>query len=250
MIARLIHPLAGGSQPLAGGGRGKSFIELPAAPRTGSHVPGLTSIHSARRRGPYGSHRYRGNCGGYLIRDLVRYYKPDRVLDPMTGSGTCRDVCQELGVECHSFDLRLGQDAGNEASYAKLPECDFVWLHPPYWRMIRYNDDHRCLSNAASLETFLEQMQAVLDNARSVLSRRGKIAVLIGGYSDNGCYQPLPHLIVERALRSGLQMAAIEIIRLQYGNTSSRRSYRSSFIPGLHDQCLIFEPTPRLGGTP
>ena len=42
-------------------------------------------------------------------------------------------------------------------------------------------------------------------------------------------------------LNQGLRMAATEIIRLQYGNTSSQRTYRSSFIPGLHDQCLVFE---------
>lgn len=58
---------------------------------------------------------------------------------------------------------------------------------------------------------------------------------------SRGPYQPLPHLLVAAAMREGLTLACTEIIRLQYGNTSSKRSYRSSFIPGLHDQCLIFE---------
>jgi hypothetical protein len=71
------------------------YIELPAAPRTGSPIPGLTSIHAARQRGPYGDARYRGNCGGYLMRDLLQYYQPRRVLDPMTGSGTCRETSAE-----------------------------------------------------------------------------------------------------------------------------------------------------------
>jgi hypothetical protein len=31
-----------------------------------------------------------------LIRDLLKYYQPRRVLDPMAGSGTCKDVCTEL----------------------------------------------------------------------------------------------------------------------------------------------------------
>lgn len=218
-----------------------TLIELPAAPRNASPNPGLTSIHARRRRGPYGSAKYRGNCGGYLIRDLLRYYRPEQVLDPMTGSGTCRDVCRELAIPCVSMDVRFGQDAADPHLYAAIPPIDFAWLHPPYWRQIVYNDDPRCLSNAPTIEAFLVRMRLVLRNVRSVLTRRGKIAVLIGGYSDRGVFQPLPHLLVAAAAEEGLRMATTEIIRLQYGNTSSQRTYRSSFIPGLHDQCLIFE---------
>lgn len=219
----------------------RTFLELPLAPKNGSPVPGLTSIHGVKRRGPYGNSRYRGNCGGYLIRDLVRYFGAKSVLDPMTGSGTCRDVCRELRVACHSFDLRLGQDAADPASYTGLAPADFVWLHPPYWRMIEYNSDARCLSRAPTLEAFLDRMQTVLQNCRTVLAPRGKIAVLIGGFSDRGRYQPLPQLLVARAIEEKLWPACTEIIRLQHGNTSSRRTYRSSFIPGLHDTCLVFE---------
>ena len=217
------------------------FVELPAAPRNASPVPELTSIHSVRRRGPYGDHRYRGNCGGYIIRDLLRYFRPKSLLDPMSGGGTCRDVCRELKIECTTMDIRRGQDASNPASYETIDPVDFVWMHPPYWRMIRYNDDPRCLSNAPSLDVFLDRMQLVLRNCRSVLKPYGKIAVLLGGYSDRGRYQPLPHLLVERALRENLSMACTEIIRFQHGNTSSRKTYRSSFIPGLHDVCLVFQ---------
>ncbi|TWT95378.1 hypothetical protein Pla108_35260 [Botrimarina colliarenosi] len=217
------------------------LIELPAAPLNASPAPELTSIHAARRRGPYGSSKYRGNCGGYLIRDLLRYYQPRRVLDPMTGSGTCRDVCKELAIPCVSMDVRFGQDAADANLYEAVGEVDFAWLHPPYWRQIVYNDDPRCLSNAATLDAFFVRLRLVLRNCRSVLTPRGKIAVLIGGYSDRGVFQPLPHLTVAAAAQEGLRMAATEIIRLQYGNTSSSRTYRSSFIPGLHDQCLVFE---------
>lgn len=219
----------------------RRLIELPVAPRTTSPVPELTSLHATKKRGPYGSARYRGNCGGRLIQDLLRYYRPLMVLDPMSGSGTCRDVCRELGVRCVSMDLRRGEDACDPGSYEDVPPVDFVWMHPPYWRQIRYNDDPRCLSNAPSIDAFLERMLKTLRNAKGVLTRRGKIAVLIGGYSERHVYQPLPQLLVASAAGEGLRMAATEIIRFQYGNTSSRKSYRSSFIPGLHDQCLVFE---------
>ena len=217
------------------------FVELPEAPLNGSPVPGLTSIHSRKGRGPYGDARYRGNCSGYLIRDLLRYFGSSNVLDLMRGSGTCGDVCRELGLPFSEMDIRHGQDAADPASFVGLEKHAFIWMHPPYWRMIRYNDDPRCLSSQPTLDAFLDRMQLVLQLSKSVLTPGGKIAVLIGNYSDQGQYQPLSHLLVERAIREGLHMACTEIIRFQHGNTSSRKQYTSSFIPGLHDTCLIFE---------
>ena len=214
---------------------------LPAAPINASPVPHLTSIHSNPRRGPYGSNRYRGNCGGYLIRDLLQYYQPEHVLDPMMGSGTCQDVCRELEIACTSMDIRIGDDAANPSCYQGFGKVDFVWMHPPYWKMIRYNEDPNCLSNAPTLDVFLDRMMCVLQNCRTVLNKNGKIAVLIGGYSLQGRYQPLSQLIMSRAIEIGLWPATTEIIRFQHGNTSSRRSYNSSFIPGLHDTCMVFE---------
>ena len=217
------------------------FVELPAAPINASPVPHLTSIHSRRGRGPYGNALYRGNCGGYLIRDLLQYFGSRSVLDLMSGSGTCGDVCRELRIPCQSMDLKRGQDAADPASYQNIKPVDFVWAHPPYWRMIRYNKHENCLSNLPTLDAFLDRMQTILRLSKTVLKPYGKIAILLGGYSDQGRYQPLPQLLVERALRENLWPTCTEIIRFQHGNTSSKRSYQSSFIPGLHDTCMVYQ---------
>jgi len=221
------------------------FVPLPEPPVTASPVPWLTSIHSVVSRGPYGQARYRGNCGGYLIRDLLRFFSARSVLDPMTGSGTCADVCRELGIACTSFDLAAGNDAADPVAYAGKGPFDFVWLHPPYWRMVRYNDDPRCLSNATTLDAFLDRLGTVLKNCASVLASGGHIAVLIGGYSERGRHMPLASLTTAMAIERGFWPATTEIIRFQHGNTSSRKTYRSSFIPGLHDTCIVLR---RSGG--
>src|ERR1700689_4464237 len=71
---------------------------LPLVPRNASPVPHLTSLYHFHRAGEYGDRRYPGNCGGNLIKDLLKYFTPELCCDPMSGSGTCRDVCDELGV--------------------------------------------------------------------------------------------------------------------------------------------------------
>ncbi len=73
------------------------LCEPPVAPRNSSPVPHLTSLYHFDRAGEYGNRGYPGNCGGNLIKDLLRFYKARSVFDPMTGSGTCRDVCGEMG---------------------------------------------------------------------------------------------------------------------------------------------------------
>src|SRR6516225_8217444 len=79
-----------------------AYARLPVAPRNASPVPHLTSLYHFHRAGEYGDRNYPGNCGGNLIKDLLLYFRPDNVLDPMTGSGTCREVCQELRIPCTS----------------------------------------------------------------------------------------------------------------------------------------------------
>src|SRR5450755_2429785 len=74
------------------------LVPLPEAPQTKSPVPWLTSLHAKEGRGEFGDSSYRGNCSGLLIEDLLSYYQPRSVLDPMAGGGTCPDVCKKLGI--------------------------------------------------------------------------------------------------------------------------------------------------------
>src|SRR5471032_3235453 len=87
------------------------FAKLPRAPKNASPVPHLTSLYHFSRAGEYGDRSYPGNCGGNLIKDLMRYFKPQMVFDPMSGSGTCPDVCDELGIPCMAWDIHRGLDA-------------------------------------------------------------------------------------------------------------------------------------------
>jgi hypothetical protein len=231
------------SAPKNGDGEARDAA-LPKGPANGSTVPWLTSIHSTSHRGPYGDRRYRGNCSGYLIKDLLRYFEAGRVLDPMTGSGTCKDVCRELGVVCDSMDIKTGFDATNPECFERIGAFDFIWLHPPYWRQIRYDDNANCLSNAGTLNDFLERMRDVIRNCQGVLRPEGKLAILIGDYSDRGRRIPLVSLTANLAIDEGLWPACTDIVRVQHGNTTSEKRYRSSFNPGLHDECMVFEQRP------
>lgn len=215
---------------------------LPRSPINGSPVPGLTSLYHKAWAGKYGSRAYAGNCSGELIKDLLRYFKPTNVLDPMTGSGTCADVCRELTIPCHSGDIRAGADACDPKTFERLGTFEFVWIHPPYWRQIRYSDDPRDLSTCPSLGAFLAPYRSLIENCASVLTPGGRLAILMGNYCDREAgYVDLVYETKRLCREAGLTQKVTDIIRFSHGASSAKRIYASSFIPGLHDVCVIVE---------
>jgi hypothetical protein len=229
------------------GYRRRVWAKIPFAPVNASPVPGLTSLYHFDEASPYGDRSYPGNCGGNLIRDLLRYFQPASVFDPMTGSGTCRDVCRELAIPCVSSDIHAGFDAANAEHVARLAAdhpagFDFVWAHPPYWRQKLYAADDRDLSRAPTLAVFLDRYELVIRNCASVLAEGGRLAILMGDYSDREVgFVPLTHYTKAIAFQVGLVQSCTDIIRFSHGASSGRKVYRSSFIPGLHDVCMVFE---------
>jgi hypothetical protein len=218
------------------------LARLPQAPLNASPVPTLTSLYHNAEAGNYGNRGYPGNCGGNLIRDLLRYFQPQHTFDPMTGSGTCKDVCDELGIECFSTDLKQGFDASDPYHYDPDWQFDFVWLHPPYWRQKLYSGDARDLSTCRTLEAFLHRYAGLLTACAGVLAPGGKLAVLMGDYSDREAgFVPLTYHTKQIAFAAGLRQHCTDIVRFSHGASSSRKVYRSSFIPGLHDTCMLFE---------
>jgi SAM-dependent methyltransferase len=219
------------------------YARLPRAPITGSPVPHLTSLYHFHRAGEYGDRSYPGNCGGNLIKDLLNYFRPvGLVFDPMTGSGTASDVCAELGIPCMTGDIHQGFDACDPTDFPSGETFDFIWAHPPYWRQKLYADDPRDLSRSPTLDHFLRRYGQFIRNCARALKRGGKLAILMGDYSDRDAgFVPLIHHTKRLAFATGLKQHCTDIIRFSHGASSGKKVYRSSFIPGLHDVCMIFE---------
>jgi hypothetical protein len=152
------------------------------------------------------------------------------------------DVCKELGILCRSFDLLTGIDACDAQSFRGIGGFEFVWLHPPYWRQKRYSESPRDLSNAPTLAAFLARYALVIKNCASVLAPEGKLAILMGDYTDRAeGFCPLVYYTKRLCFEVGLRQCCTDIIRFSHGASSSRKTYRSSFIPGLHDVVTVME---------
>ncbi|HWG42666.1 MAG TPA: hypothetical protein VN688_07760 [Gemmataceae bacterium] len=221
------------------------YARLPRAPRNASPVPHLTSLYHFHRAGEYGDRKWPGNCGGNLVKDLLRYFRPDGIVfDPMSGSGTCRDVCEELGLPCLAWDIHQGFDACDPRDFPAAETFAFIWAHPPYWRQKLYAEDARDLSRAPTLDDFLRRYGQFIRNCKNALKPGGKLAILMGDYQDREAgFLPLTYHTKRFAFAAGLRQCCTDIVRFSHGASSGKKVYKSAFIPGLHDLCTVFEKT-------
>ena len=199
-------------------------------------------IDRPQRCSLWGDAGYRGNCDGTLFKNLVQWYQPSRVADPMVGSGTTRDVINGLGQHGQfvgrfwSGDLRGGFDLLN----TPLPgRHEFVWVHPPYWDIIRYSDHPSDLSKPQPLDDFLQQLEACLIRCYESLQMSGRLAVLIGDVRKAGRYHCLAHEVMKLGGRIG-ELCSV-IIKTQHNCKSDKtRYFRLLDVPIKHEYCLVF----------
>ena len=209
--------------------------------------PGLCSIEFYPSRGPWGDSRYRGNCSGWLVKDLILRFGSRSVFDPAEGSGTVREVVtglnqyKRLAIEYEGRDLKDGWDILSGPLPGRF--FDLVWYHPPYWDIIRYSDNPADLSACPTLEEFELRLHRSVERLYQVLKPGGVLAVLIGDKRKNGRYYPLL-----RSLLNGDSLGELKsiIIKVQHNCHSDGKSYQSTnpfLIPIRHEYCLVFQKT-------
>ena len=204
----------------------------------------LCSVVSYPERGPWGDSRYRGNCSGYLVKDLILRFGCKSVFDPAEGSGTVRDVVAGINqfhrksIDYEGRDLRQGWDILT----GPLPErqFDLVWYHPPYWDIVRYSDDPKDLSNCQSIEEFELKLSRSVERLFQAVNPGGILAVLIGDKRKDGKYYPLFRSLLFNPNIGELKAI---IMKLQHNCRSDSKGYPAKnpfLIPIQHEYCLVF----------
>ncbi len=203
-------------------------------------MPITSSIVSYPERGRWGNSKFRGNTTGHLIKDLIEFYQPESVLDPMEGGGTTRDLCRELGVEYDGFDLSKGFDLYSSPLPAK--RYDLIFWHPPYWNIIRYSDDSRDMSNIQKFDEFMQKLFVGLERLSEYLTENGILVLLIGDVRKQGEYYPLG-AYVQVFRRKELKA---KLIKVQHNVMSLSKRYSGKFIPIMHEEVLVLRGTRHL----
>lgn len=202
----------------------------------------MQSIVSYKDRGNYGDSKYRGNCTGYIIKDLINNYyptsKPKKFVEIFSGSGTGKDVAKELNI---TNSLHLDLNNGWDALIDEIPTgSDFIFSHPPYWDIISYESQRNSyskndLSNQMPYEEFIEKLNIVNEKIYHSLLYGGRHAILIGDVRKQGKYYSI---IKDMDWYGELES---HIIKIQYNCISDNKIYsNNNFIPIKHEHLLVF----------
>lgn len=202
----------------------------------------LTSILSYKDRGKWGDAKYRGNCSGWVIYNLLNHYTPGQFLEIFAGGGTGFEVAREMGYR-NSVHLDLSEKWGGwNALTDEIPEgSDFIFIHPPYDDIIHYSgvmwgdkphpDD---LSRCSSYEEFIAKLNQVHGKAFASLRNGGRMAILIGDVKRNGDY-----FSIQKDMH-WYGKTDMHFIKEQHNCVSDKKTYRKEIIRIVHEHLVVF----------
>lgn len=213
------------------------------------------SLWVVPRRDRSGVHKadYWGNFIPQIPNQLLKRYTKcgELVLDTFVGSGTTLVESQRLGrhglgIELQSEIAQMAQDrlsaepnlqnvtskivCGDslQVDYKALLQevgakaAQLIIMHPPYHDIIRFSNDNADLSNAPSVEDFLEQMGLIVERAGAVLERGRYLALVIGDKFSRGEWIPLGFMAMNEVQKRGFALKSIVVKNFE--DTTGKRT--------------------------
>lgn len=223
---------------------------------------------------------YHGNFVPQIVTQLlVRYTRQnDIVLDLFLGSGTTAIEAARLKRRCIGVELEpelvesvrrklaaapdrvqvlQGDSAAGEIvprvrqalSAWKRKYAQLLILHPPYWDIIPFSKRAEDLSNAPSLEVFLEMFGRVAAHGRELLEAGRYAAVVIGDKYKKGELVPLGFECLHVMQTVGFRPKAIVVKDIQgneIGKGRAKNLWRYRALAGgyyifTHEYILILQ---------
>ena len=209
------------------------------------------------KRDTSGVHKadYWGNFIPQIPNQLLKRYtkRGDWVLDPFLGSGTTLIECKRLGRngvgvelnklvantaktntinEKNQFKVTTKIIVGNSGSIdfkAELQKLNissfqFIIMHPPYWDIIKFSNKKDDLSNAKSVENFLQLFGQIVENIYPHLENGRYCAVVIGDKYSSGEWIPLGFYVMQEMMKKGFKLKST--IVKNFDQTTAKRNQK------------------------
>lgn len=233
------------------------------------------------KRDNTGSHtaNYWGNFVPQIPYQLMRRYtkKGEWVLDTFAGCGTTAIEAQRLGRNSVGIEIQpdIAQKAnalvnsepnnfgtenhileGNsiDINYSEIlnqygqDSVQLLIMHPPYFDIIKFSENPQDLSNATSVDDFLDKMKTIVTKASEVLDKDRYFALVIGDKYSKGEWIPLGFFTMQKVLECGFKLKSI--IVKNFEETAAKRNqkelwrYRAlvgGFYVFKHEYIFLFE---------
>ena len=233
------------------------------------------------KRDNSGAHNagYWGNFIPQIPHQFLRRYtkQGEYVLDAFLGSGTTLIECKRLGrngvgiellpevvemakknISCEENIFNVKTEVINadstelnfkiELENRGIKSVQFLIMHPPYWNIIKFSNNEKDLSNAKSVEEFLNLFGKIVDNTYAVLDKDRYFAVVIGDKYSQGEWIPLAFYTMNEVLKRGyiLKSTIIKNFEETKGKMNQKELWRYRALVGgfyifKHEYIFLFK---------
>ncbi len=218
---------------------------------------------------------YHVNFIPQIPNQLMRRFtkQKDVVLDTFLGSGTTLIECRRLGRNGIGIELvsqiandakRLisselpskkvfteilvgdsGEEAVKNAVIEKLKgykreEVQLIIMHPPYFDIIKFSNKKQDLSNAKSVDEFLDKFEKIVRSYLDILQKDHYLAIIIGDKYANSEWVPLGFKVMDRVMKTGLKLKSI-IVKNMTDNRAKRNQQNLWHYRALKGGFFIFK---------
>jgi len=202
----------------------------------------------------------RSGIGIELLKDVAKIAK-DRIVNsnftkvPQDGHKACRPAGREY-VSCF-LDIVIS-DSTKEPARKRVDEVlkvhdrkgvQLLIMHPPYHDIIKFSKKKGDLSNAESVEKFVELFGKTLSNYLDLLEKKHYLAVIIGDKYTKKEWVPLGFFLMQEVLKNEeLKLKSI-VVKNMSNNRAKRnlerlwryRALRGGFYVFKHEYILLFQ---------
>ncbi len=204
---------------------------------------------------PKGNNKFQGVTPAFIIWNMLqRYTKPrDLVVDPMAGSGTTIDVCEEEGRKVIGYDINPQHPKIIKNDSRKIPlkdnSVDMVFIDSPYGDNVNYSNEIGDIGKiSAEDQKFYEELEKVAREIYRILKPGKVMGWLIGDQWVKRKFTPVGFKIYQM-LVDNVKFEPIDLICVTRRNQSSNTGiwhYRAKkfnfFLRGFKYLILVRKP--------
>jgi len=176
---------------------------------------------------PKGNNKFQGVTPAFIIWNMLqRYTKPgDLVVDPMCGSGTTIDVCEEEGRKVIGYDINPQHPKVIKNDSRKIPladnSVDMVFIDSPYGDNVSYSNEPADIGKISAEDSkFYEELEKVAREIYRILKPGKVMGWLIGDQWVKRKFTPVGFKIYQM-LVDNVKFEPIDLICVARRNQSS-----------------------------
>jgi DNA modification methylase len=203
---------------------------------------------------PKGNNKYAGVTPALIIYNMVwRYTDPgDIVVDPMCGSGTTIDVCNQEKRRVIGYDIVSTRPDIIQNDARNIPldsnSADMVFIDSPYGDNVRYSEHPDDIGHISSeSKEFYDELEKVMRESFRILKPGKVLGWLIGDQWVRNRFTPVGFKIYERLCKHFEPLDIICISRRgQYSHTGvwyNRARRLNFYLRGFKYLIIVRKPS-------